>query len=132
MARSEVRRRRLFTAFRGLLVLFAVLSFGQALFAGQFLSGEGTWLAPHRVNGTAVIGTAMILLVAGAVLIRLLKGPFWPLVLVAALFAAQWFQIKSGLDGQLALHIPLGVAMVALPLLGLVMSFRPPQGARRP
>jgi hypothetical protein len=132
MAGSEARQRLLFTVFRGLLVLFAVLSFGQALFAGQFLAGEGTWLAPHRVNGTAVIGTSTILLVAGAVLIRLLRGPSWPLVLVAVLFAAQWFQIKSGLDRQLALHIPLGVAMVALPLLGLMMSFRPPAGAHRP
>jgi hypothetical protein len=132
MAGTEARQRLLFTVFRGLLGLFALLSFGQALLAGRFLSGEGQWLAPHKLNGTAIIGTAMILLVAGAVLIKLLKGPLWPLVLVAVLFAAQWFQIKSGLDRHLALHIPLGVAMVAIPLVGLMMSFRASTPAGRP
>jgi hypothetical protein len=88
----------------------AVLVFAQALFAGLFLSGAGTWLAWHRFNGLAVVVLGLVTLVLAGI-VRAKGGPTWPVLAAAGIAVALLIQFFSGFAGVVALHVPLGVAI---------------------
>jgi hypothetical protein len=48
------------------------------------------------------------------------RGPWWPLLVGIAAFAAEVVQIILGFEPRLALHVPLGVAIFGLVPLTLV------------
>lgn len=103
----------------------AVVILDQAVFAGQFLSGEFGALARHRENATFA-GLATIAMVVAAVLLRWPGGgPIWPLPVCAGLFGLIALQIAMGYGRVLTVHVPLGVAIITASLFILVRAWRP-------
>jgi hypothetical protein len=99
-------------ALRVVAGLYALGVFAQALFAGQFLSGQGQWLIWHDLNGTAVLTWVVLVQFVLALIVWLPgKGPAWPALVSVAQFAGAWLQIETGYGNVLAVHVPLGVAL---------------------
>jgi hypothetical protein len=110
MSTTAPRRSRAGLALVVTAQVQAVLVFAQALFAGLFLSGQGTWLAWHRLNGLAVVALGLVTLVLAGI-VRARGGPVWPVLATAGIAAALIVQFFSGFAGAVALHVPLGVAI---------------------
>ena len=108
--------------------LLAVLV--QPVLAGRYLSGEVDALGVHASNAGVVILLAMVVAAASLLFATLGRGRFWPLPVAVALFLSAGFQTGSGYARQLALHIPLGVAIVTAAVLLAVAVWRP--SMRRP
>ncbi len=113
--------------FRAVVAVHALLVFAQALFAGQFLSGNPAALGLHEANGTEVITlVALIQVIASVLLWRPGRGPWFPAVVSIAVAVAEGLQIVSGFEGQLALHVPLGVG-VLVTLVAMLVGIRLPR-----
>ncbi|MGW3359946.1 hypothetical protein ACWDFL_31755 [Streptomyces bungoensis] len=122
--RPPVRRWALML-FRTVVTGEAVLALGQAVLAGSFLSGHYAALDMHAVNATATGVTAVAQIVAALLLWRPGGGPGWPALASIALFGAEAGQIAMGYGRVLAVHVPLGVAIIAFTVLMLVRAWRP-------
>jgi hypothetical protein len=114
--------------FRTLVTCEAALAGGQAVLAGSFLSGHYGALDLHALNATATGLTAVAQTVAALLLWRPGGGPAWPAVTSALLFGAEAGQIALGYGRVLAVHVPLGVAVIACTLLMLVRAWQPVAG----
>ncbi|MGH3934061.1 MAG: hypothetical protein ACRDS1_03610 [Pseudonocardiaceae bacterium] len=98
---------------RGTATVLAGLALLQPVLAGWYLSGDYDALGVHDSNAGfvafAVMGTFV-----GALLYWLPgRGRGWPVGVPVALFIALVFQFGAGYNRELALHIPLGVGIVA-------------------
>lgn len=98
--------------FRGCVSVAALLVFNQAVFAGQFLAGSYGSLLIHRHNATYSGIAVLICAVPGVLLWRVARGPWWPASACVALFGLIAAQIALGFARLVALHIPLGVAII--------------------
>ena len=106
------------------MTLAATLLFGQALLAGQFLSGAYGALDVHRAN--AFLAEVMVVISAVGAFIdsRARSAPRWPPLVCAGLAVAVGVQIGMGLNRELAVHIPLGVAIIATAALLVQESWK--------
>ncbi|WP_255951370.1 hypothetical protein [Streptomyces odontomachi] len=111
--------------FRTVVTCEAALALGQAVLAGSFLSGHYQALDLHALNATATGLTAVAQVVAALLLWRPGGGPSWPILAGVALFGAEAGQISMGYGRVLAVHIPLGVTIIACTFLMLVWAWRP-------
>ncbi len=82
----------------------------QAAFAGTFLDGTSEALARHSANA-ALIGFGALSQLVLATLAALAGHVRWPVVASGVIFFAVGNQISLGYDRDLALHVPLGVAV---------------------
>ena len=119
-----------------LLRLLALLVFAQAVFAGLFLDGNAAWRQWHAVNGMLLIPLLALLVAVLAVLLwRSGGGPGWIALASLALLLAIIVQNAMGQSGQVAVHVPLGVAILGLigALLGRTRNLAPsaPEQQRR-
>ena len=118
-----------------LLRLLVLLVFAQAVFAGLFLDGNAAWRQWHAVNGMLLIPLLALLTVVLAVLLWRSGGPGWIALASLALLLAVIVQNAMGQSGQVAIHVPLGVAILGLigALLGRTRNLAPsaPQQQRR-
>jgi hypothetical protein len=102
-------------ALRVVLRLLAILVFAQAVFAGQFLDGNEAWRDWHASNGMLVLPLLALVEVVLAVLVwRSGRVPGWIALASAGLLLAILVQGGMGRNGQLAVHVPLGVAILGL------------------
>lgn len=101
-------------AFRIAATLVAVMLFDQAVFAGQFLSGIYPALDMHRENATYAGISALIAAIAAALQFRPGGGPWWPIAGYLLLFGLIGLQIALGFAHALAVHVPLGVAIILI------------------
>jgi hypothetical protein len=116
-SRSPVsdRRRYLASALRAAVLVEAALVLVQAVLAGRLLTGESDARALHGYLGTEVLTlVALIQLVLAVLVWRPGNGPGWPALASLALVGALGFQIVLGYEGQVSLHVPLGVAIFGL------------------
>jgi hypothetical protein len=100
--------------FRSVTAVTAVLTFGQAILAGQFLSGVYPALLIHRAMGDATAVLFMVCLVSSILLRRFGKCAAWPVAASIGLVVLAVAQAFAGYGHLLALHIPLGVALMIL------------------
>ncbi|MFI2200523.1 hypothetical protein ACH47Z_07025 [Streptomyces sp. NPDC020192] len=114
--------------FRAVVTCEAALALGQAVLAGSFLSGHYGALDLHALNATATGLTAVAQIAAAVLLWRPGGGPGWPVLAGVALFGAEAGQIAMGYGRVLAVHVPLGVAIIACTFLMLVWAWRPAAG----
>ena len=118
-----------------LLRLLALLVFAQAVFAGLFLDGNAAWRQWHAVNGMLLIPLLALLAVVLATLVWRSGGPGWIALASLALLLAVVVQNAMGQTSQVAVHVPLGVAILGLigALLGRTRNLAPsaPQQQRR-
>jgi hypothetical protein len=115
-------------ALRIVLLLHAGLVGMQPILAGYFLSGEADAMNIHGPIGSSLWMVSMLQLVV-AVLYWRRGGRLWPALLTVALLIAEVVQLAMGYAQNLAVHIPLGTAIVATVVTLTIWSFRP--GARR-
>jgi hypothetical protein len=127
-------RRGIAVALHLVLRLLALLVFAQAVFAGLFLDGNQAWRDWHAVNGMLLIPLLALLQVVLAVLLwRSGGGPAWIALAGLALLLAIVLQNAMGQTSQLAVHVPLGVAILGLvgTLLGRTRNLTPPAPRQR-
>jgi hypothetical protein len=79
----------------------------------MFLSGSFSALKAHEVAGQAVGGLGILALVCAILDWRLRGGPAMVVRITGGLLIADVLQIFLGYGRILALHVPLGVAIVA-------------------
>jgi hypothetical protein len=119
-------------SFRVVALGQTILIFDQAVFAGQFLSGDFGALGRHGENATYA-GLATIGQIAAAVLLRWPgRGPSWPILACAGLFGLIGLQIALGHARLLTLHVPLGVAIITASVAVLWWAWMPAQAAPAP
>jgi heme A synthase len=100
---------------RLVLWLLAVAVFAQAVLAGLFLGGGDAWRGWHAVNGMLVLPLLALVQVVLAVLVwRGGRRPGWLAVASVGLLVALLVQSMLGMTGQVAAHVPLGVAIFGL------------------
>ncbi|MCE7001467.1 hypothetical protein LWC34_01220 [Kibdelosporangium philippinense] len=114
-----MKKKPMVWVLRTTAVLFLLAVLGQAVLAGQFVTGDTGFLEMHAVNGTVVGAAAIVWVIASLVLrVPLRMG----LVGVAALLATG-AQIGLGHGRDLGLHIPLGVALLGAGITLTSLSF---------
>jgi len=102
-------------AMRLVLGLLAVAVFAQAVLAGLFLDGGDAWRGWHALNGMLVLPLLGLVQVGLAVLVwRRGRGPGWLAVASVGLLVALLVQNVLGMTSQVAVHVPLGVAILGL------------------
>ncbi|MFJ8025724.1 hypothetical protein [Streptomyces sp. NPDC096311] len=111
--------------FRIVITGEALLALDQAALAGGFLSGNYSALGMHAAGAAATALAAVLLTITAVLLWRPGRGPGWPAVASAVLFTAEGVEIGLGYGRVLALHVPLGTAIIASALLMLVWAWRP-------
>ncbi|CAM01136.1 hypothetical protein A8924_2224 [Saccharopolyspora erythraea NRRL 2338] len=111
-------------ALRLVATAHAVAIFGQPVFAGVFLSGDYDMLRLHATGADVVFYLALVQLVAAMVL-WWRRGVRWPSAVALLIVLGETGQYSAGLSGDLELHIPLGVALVALTIVSLFVLWRP-------
>ncbi|GAB3837103.1 hypothetical protein [Kribbella italica] len=94
---------------RVVAVLHAAAVCAQPLLAGLYLNGEGSAIPIHESVGL----TATALCLAQLVLTSLVTRLLWPSLLTGAVLAGEALMIHAGYGRELAVHIPLGMAVVA-------------------
>ena len=110
-----VRRPALARAMSLVLWLLAVSLLAQVIFAGLFLDGHDAWRDWHAANGMVLLPLLALVQVVLAVLVwRPGGGPGWPAIASVGLLVAVVLQNVIGQAGLLAVHVPLGVAIVGL------------------
>jgi hypothetical protein len=98
-----------------MLWLLAVSLLAQVIFAGLFLDGHDAWRDWHAANGMVLLPLLALVQVVLAVLVwRPGGGPGWPAIASVGLLVAVVLQNVIGQAGLLAVHVPLGVAIVGL------------------
>lgn len=113
IARPSAARTATLWAFRFVALIQAISFVLQPVSIGSFL--QGSWAAydlHQAVGGTLVICTA----ITGAVglLLAILARRVWLGIGVVALCVLTTAQVAFGATGTLSVHVPLGVALVAV------------------
>ena len=123
--RSRVGCRWPWWLFRLVASAEVVAALAQPVLAGGFLSGHYGLLALHQANATITGLTAAAMSLVGLLVWRPGGGPWWPAAVSAGVFGAEAGQIVLGYSRVLAVHIPLGVAIITALVLLLVWVWRP-------
>jgi hypothetical protein len=117
-------------ALRLVAALHAVAVCLQPVLAGVYLNGSGAAMRLHEPIGLGVAVVSMAQLPIAIVYWR--SGGRGSAVLVTLLLlVAESFQIAMGYTRQLALHLPLGVTIVAIACAFAVWTFRKAAQGRR-
>jgi cytochrome bd-type quinol oxidase subunit 2 len=112
---SSLQRPGIVRAMRVVLWLLALAVVAQPVFAGLFLDGHDAWRDWHATNGMIVLPLLALVQVVLAVLWwRPGHGPGWPAVASVGLLVAIQLQSLLGMNGLLAVHVPLGMGIPAL------------------
>ena len=106
---------RMVRAMRLVLWLLVVAVFAQAVLAGLFLDGGDAWRDWHATNGMLVLPLLALIQVVLAMLVwRRGQAPGWLALASVGLLVALLVQSVLGMTGQVAVHVPLGVAIFGL------------------
>ncbi len=118
-------------AFRMVALLQAVLFVLQPISIGSFLQGSWAAFDMHSLVGALLVPLTMLTGLVG-LLLAVLARRVAVGVGVVALLMLTTFQVGMGHTRLLAVHVPLGVALVALAVWLCAWSWtRGAQGARR-
>lgn len=119
------------TPFRVIAVVHAVLLCAQPALIGQFLNGAYPRLEDHEFVGSMAL-LACVAQVPAALLAWLVgRFPGWPVAVTLAMFFGEGIQMGAGYERNLALHVPLGVALVVLGCLVAGWAWLPRRAAGR-
>lgn len=119
-----VRGRWPFAVLRVIAAAHAVAVFGQAVFAGRYLSGDYDMLGVHATvaDVVAFLGLAQL---ACAVVLWWRGGLRWPTWMSLLVVLGEIGQYLAGQASALDLHVPLGVVLAILTTILLVALWRP-------
>lgn len=124
-ASRPARSNNLVTALKGIAGLHAALVLLQAVFAGNFMGGDDAAMRIHQVIGTSVLYPVAIgqTILATVLWRRKLLSVAYPLLSLAVVLV-EGAQIGLGFTGQVALHVPIGVALFGATTALLLMSMK--------
>lgn len=97
---------------RGVALVAAVAVGAQPVLAGVFLGGESDAITVHSANATALLLLAMLQTVLAVLYAWPGGGRRWPILVGVVLFQGLGIQTGMGHERVLAIHVPLGVALV--------------------
>ncbi len=120
----------LLMTYRVMATLHGLCALAQPVWIGQYLNGRYTRLELHSLTGTALLLSAMLL---GAVTVAYVVagGRAWALLAVL-FFLTEGLQTGMGYSRDLAIHVPLGVAIAGLAVFLAVWVWTPGASRRRP
>lgn len=118
-------RKWLIWPFRILMTLTVLQLFNQAIFAGQFLDGNFGALRAHHDHAYFAL-YSMIVTAVSALLIKRPGGNIliWPFLASIGLVVLIYIQIELGLVRSIAIHVPLGVAIIVAAAFLTAWSWR--------
>jgi hypothetical protein len=105
------------------LAVHALAAIAQPVIAGRYLSGDFDALVVHAANAGLMMLTTIGAFGAAVLYWAAGRGVGWPALTLAAMFVAVIAQTALGALRVLAIHIPLGVGIVALAIGLSVWSF---------
>jgi hypothetical protein len=123
------RRPWMRTLFRWFVTAAAVFAFAQAALAGAYLGGHYDALGLHGVNAMIALVAAFGATVLGVLVWKPGGGAWWPAAVSAGVFLAENAQTGLGYARLTAVHIPLGVAIIAGLLVLTLRAWRPAAAA---
>ena len=100
------------TVLRVTAGLHAVVICLQPVFAGIYLNGSPDGLRMHEPTGLAIVFLGLAQLLAATVWWRT-SGRWQAAAVSLLILVGEVFQVVMGYSRQLAIHIPLGIALVA-------------------
>lgn len=112
------------------LTLQGLVAVAQPVLIGGYLDGIVDLVGVHGTNGTALLGVTMLAGLAAIARVFPGRGSLWPVVALTVLWFAEGIQVGMGFSRVLAVHVPLGVAIVGVCVALAVWSWTP--AARRP
>jgi hypothetical protein len=115
---------------RLLLLLNATLAVAQPVMAGSYLGGNFDIIGAHGLNGSMVLGATFLSGIV-AIAYAVLRGPVWPVPVLVLLWFAEAIQLGLGYSRNLAVHIPLGVAIVGIAVALGAWAWTPAARRRR-
>ncbi|MGI5490330.1 hypothetical protein [Microtetraspora malaysiensis] len=124
--RADTAPTRFFGLMKASTVFLAAALLMQGITAGQLLSGDASRQLHHATGG--VVSVAMVLQIIAALLVwRAGHGSARYLAVSVLLFVLIGVQFVVGSSGNLAVHVPLGVALfgAGTVLVAQVWSTRP-------
>lgn len=98
--------------FRVVTVLHAAMTVVQAIAAGAVLQASTAGLVVHQAVGGTLLLVATAQVPVAVLAWRPGRLPAWPIAVSAGLVVAEVGQVALGATGVLAVHVPLGVAIV--------------------
>ncbi|MBU3065260.1 hypothetical protein KO481_27495 [Nocardia sp. NEAU-G5] len=119
---------------RGVTALMTLDGFAQAIFAGRFMAGSYDGLDAHALNGMVMAAGMLFMTVCFAIAWRFGAAPGRAAARCAAVTVVTGVEIALGHQQILAVHIPLGVALIAGLVVVTMQTWRPPgtQGGDQP
>ena len=107
-----------------ILGIHAAIAFNQSILAGMYLSGNLDAMKLHGALGSSLTVVIMVQSVAALLFLYPGRGPWWPLAVTVPMFFVIGLQIGMGYARTLGLHVPLGVALIVVPVGMFVWSLR--------
>jgi hypothetical protein len=133
-AQATRRPRVSLWSLRLVITVHLVAVLAQPVLAGLYLTGDVDAIGVHSLVGSLLALVAMIVIAATLAYVIGGRGRLWVLPVGLVLFLADGMQIGFGYANELALHIPLGVAIVTASVLLAAWVWSPsaarPRGAR--
>jgi hypothetical protein len=115
---------------RSVAVTHAAVACLQPVLAGAYLSGHGSAVRIHELIAQG-LGLIALTQLSVATIYWRSGGRGWPALLALAVLTAEGLQMGMGYNRQLALHVPLGVAIVMTTVVFAGWTFRPAALGRR-
>lgn len=119
--------RSLTVIMRVLALLVAVVATAQAALAGRFLSGDFGALETHTAGASALGVLVIAAAVVAAIRFARSRRVTIDLLVAALLVVGVAVQAAVATINLLAVHIPLGVAVIALSFYNVAITLRPPR-----
>lgn len=116
---------------RLLLTLHLAAVLAQPVLAGRYLTGDIDAIAAHGMVGNLLAVSGLLLVVLTLLYAIAGRGRLWVVPAGVVLFLAIGVQAWVGYTRDLALHVPLGVAVVAASVLLAVWAWSPSAGRSR-
>ena len=116
---------------RAVLTVHLLLVLAQPVLAGLFLTGDVDAIGVHAGVAIGIAAFELVVIVAAACYVFGGRGTVRVLPVAVLLPVAAGFQIHAGFTRELALHIPLGVAIVTTAVLFAVWVWMPSAGRAR-
>ncbi len=116
---------------RAVLTVHLLLVLAQPVLAGLFLTGDVDAIGVHGAVGIGIASFEVVVIAVAACYVFGGHGRVWILPVTVLLPVAAGNQIHAGFTRELALHIPLGVAIVTTAVLLAVWVWTPSAGRPR-
>ncbi len=102
-----------------------MLLLAQPILAGRFLDGDFPSLSQHGAVGLLLMGLAWLVVIAAVLAWRPGRLPAWPIAVAAACAFLLPIQLGMGHARMLAVHLILGVGLVAAGVAVAIWAWRP-------